>query len=518
MSPSKIKLLPFTIIVSTASLAIILSTPAQSQGGAKSMLMVQGATPGISQSGHANISGTMRAGAFAGGPGSFSGFTSIGRTSGQVSGNESFGIGENATTFDGMYIKTATSGKPFYGYSTSGPLAYHYYNGAAGLWVLSINGVDQLQVSQFGVGIGTTPAPGYSLNLTKPVNYASSTNVEDAFEISMYGNDSRGGEAISYGSNGIGFLGRASHEGGYGLYGDNVGSAGGTAVLGFGWGSTSTGVKALGGSYGVDGYSQFGYAIHGKSETSHGVIGFSNVEAVVGVTTGANKAASHGYTSVAGSDGGWFVSAATTGDGVGVIGSTGSGAGYGVQSFGRFMSTGTKAFRIDHPLEPETKFLSHYCSEGPEPMNVYSGAITTGTDGFASVELPDYFASINRDPRIQLTVDDSGEDFVMVKVVGGIQDNAFRVRTSKPGVKVYWQVSGVRNDKYMQRYGAPVEIEKSPTEVGRYQHPELYDAEPSQGLRVQPQAEKYQAQARAEKPLPQRLPLPKSSRVTSTKK
>lgn len=483
------------------------------------MLMVQGATPGISQSGHANISGTMRAGAFAGGPGSFSGFTSIGRTSGQLSSNEIFGIGESSTSFDGMYVKTATSGKPFYGYSTSGPFAYHYFNGNTGLWILSINASDQLQVSHSGVGIGTTPAPGYSLNLIKPMKLYSDTDVQDGFDITMTGDDSHGLESIAYGNGqAIGVLGRASQSTGIGVYGDNVGSATGVGVRGFGWGSSSTGVQGVGGSFGVEGLSDNGYGVRGQSTASHGVIGFSNVEAVVGVTTGANKAASHGYTSVAGSDGGWFVSAATTGDGVGVIGSTGSAAGHGVQSFGRFMSTGTKAFRIDHPLEPETKFLSHYCSEGPEPMNVYSGVVTTGTDGFANVELPDYFASINRDPRIQLTVDDSGEDFVMVKVVGGIQDNAFRVRTSKPGVKVYWQVSGVRNDRFIQRYGAPVEVEKSPSEVGKYQHPELYDAEPSQGLRVQPQAEKYQAQARAEKPMPQRLPLPKNSRVTSTKK
>ena len=34
--------------------------------------------------------------------------------------------------------------------------------------------------------------------------------------------------------------------------------------------------------------------------------------------------------------------------------------------------SGVKAFRIDHPLDPENKYLLHYCAEGPEPLNVYT--------------------------------------------------------------------------------------------------------------------------------------------------
>lgn len=520
MSPSKTKILPFTIVCSMASLAILMSTPAQSQGGAKGMLMLQPTSPGITQSGHANISGTIRAGSLVGGTGRFSQFTSVGRTSGPVTNGESFGIGESAVGFDGMYVKTASGGEPFYGY-WAGPIsAYHFFDSDVEMWKVNIDGSEPLAVGRSGIGLGGLSAMnGWSLNIGTPVRYESGASNQNAFDILVTGANARGIESFAGGTgDAVGLFGRAQPSSGIGVLGDNTNGVGGIGVRGFGWSNTSTGVQGVGGSFGVDGLSEDGYGVQGKSTGGHGVIGFSAVEAVVGVTTGVNKAAVHGYTAVAGSDGGWFVAAAGTGDGVGVIGQTASGAGYGVQSIGRFMSTGTKAFRIDHPLEPETKFLNHYCSEGPEPTNMYSGQVTTDANGFANVELPEYFESINRDSRIQLTVEDASEDFVMAKIVSGIQGNAFRIRANKPGVSVHWLVIGVRNDKYMQRYGAPVEVEKSPMEVGRYQHPELYGAEPSRGLRVQPRAEKYQAQAHAETPMPKRVPLPTHSRSASYKK
>src|ERR1700692_348210 len=78
----------------------------------------------------------------------------------------------------------------------------------------------------------------------------------------------------------------------------------------------------------------------------------------------------------------------------------GSGS-YGVFSNGNFGASGTKSFRIDHPSDPLHKFLLHYCSEGPEPLNIYSGNVTTDARGAAWVQLPAYFAEINKEPRYQ---------------------------------------------------------------------------------------------------------------------
>ena len=55
------------------------------------------------------------------------------------------------------------------------------------------------------------------------------------------------------------------------------------------------------------------------------------------------------------------------------------------------LSKGAGAFRIDHPLEPETKYLQHSFVESPDMMNVYNGNVRTDRRGFATVRLPRYF-------------------------------------------------------------------------------------------------------------------------------
>jgi hypothetical protein len=62
------------------------------------------------------------------------------------------------------------------------------------------------------------------------------------------------------------------------------------------------------------------------------------------------------------------------------------------------------AFRIDHPLDPEHKFLSHSFVESPDMMNLYNGNVTTDARGLATVVLPAYFEALNQDFRYQLTV------------------------------------------------------------------------------------------------------------------
>ena len=62
------------------------------------------------------------------------------------------------------------------------------------------------------------------------------------------------------------------------------------------------------------------------------------------------------------------------------------------------------AFKIDHPLDPANKYLSHSVVESPDMMNIYNGNVVTDAEGVAVVELPDYFEALNHDPRYQLTV------------------------------------------------------------------------------------------------------------------
>jgi hypothetical protein len=131
------------------------------------------------------------------------------------------------------------------------------------------------------------------------------------------------------------------------------------------------------------------------------------------------------------------------------------------------------SFKIDHPLDPENKYLSHSFVESPEMMNVYAGNVVTGGDGFATVELPDWFEALNRDFRYQLTVLDEGDSdaFVHAKVVRKIAGNRFTIRTSAPRAEVSWMVTGVRKDAYAEKHRIPVEEWKEPGARGTYIHP-----------------------------------------------
>jgi hypothetical protein len=157
-------------------------------------------------------------------------------------------------------------------------------------------------------------------------------------------------------------------------------------------------------------------------------------------------------------------------------------SGYAVYASGNFGASGTKAFRIDHPSDPENRYLLHYSTEGPQPYNVYKGRVTTDAAGYSWIELPAYFEEINRDVDYQLTVIDASDDFVLAKVTKEVAGNRFQIRSSRPNVKVCWEVKGVRNDRFLRTYGAPVEVEKGMAERGKYQHPELYGQPPEMGM------------------------------------
>lgn len=141
------------------------------------------------------------------------------------------------------------------------------------------------------------------------------------------------------------------------------------------------------------------------------------------------------------------------------------------------VTKGGGSFKIDHPLDPANKYLSHSFVESPDMMNVYNGNITTDKHGLAIVVLPDYFDALNRDFRYQLTV--IGR-FAQAIVARKIADHRFVIRTSKPRVEVSWQVTGIRHDSYANAYRIAVEEAKPPQERGRYLHPELFGASDEQ--------------------------------------
>jgi hypothetical protein len=135
------------------------------------------------------------------------------------------------------------------------------------------------------------------------------------------------------------------------------------------------------------------------------------------------------------------------------------------------VSKGSGSFKIDDPIDPAHMYLSHSFVESPDMMNVYNGNVVTDKHGLATVTLPGYFEALNRDFRYQLTV--IGQ-FAQAIVAREIDKNRFVIRTSKPGVKVSWQVTGIRQDAYANANRIPVEEDKPASEQGYYLHPEAF--------------------------------------------
>ena len=140
------------------------------------------------------------------------------------------------------------------------------------------------------------------------------------------------------------------------------------------------------------------------------------------------------------------------------------------------LSKGGGSFKIDHPLDPEHKYLYHSFVESPDMKNIYDGIAVTGDDGYATVTLPNWFQALNRDFRYQLTVIDeqSGDDFVLAKVTRKIEHNQFVIRTSAPNIEVSWQITGIRQDRFAEANRITVETDKPTDELGTYLHPEAW--------------------------------------------
>ncbi len=142
------------------------------------------------------------------------------------------------------------------------------------------------------------------------------------------------------------------------------------------------------------------------------------------------------------------------------------------------LSKGGGSFKIDHPLDPENKYLYHSFVESPDMMNIYNGNVTTDASGYAVITLPDYFEALNRDFRYQLTVlDDSENDFILAKVyckIGVDAPRQFTIKSSMPNIEVSWQVTGIRQDAWAQKNRIPNSIDKPAAEKGTLLHPEAF--------------------------------------------
>jgi hypothetical protein len=256
---------------------------------------------------------------------------------------------------------------------------------------------------------------------------------------------------------------------------------------------------------GVSGYSKSRAGVYGHSDSDIGVYGDSNRWiGLYGSTTSYNGSGVHGF--------GWIGVRGESSSGVGVLGyvswggygvygSSYSGSGvYGHSSTGYaayldgnvvikgHLQKGGGRFKIDHPLDPANKYLSHSFVESPDMKNVYDGIVALDDNGEAEIELPNWFGALNKDFRYQLTaIGAPGPNLYIAEEIfsgptlkHGIghdynNGNRFKVAGGTPGMKVSWQVTGIRKDPWANANRIQVEEDKPAKERGYYIYPDLYD-------------------------------------------
>jgi hypothetical protein len=121
------------------------------------------------------------------------------------------------------------------------------------------------------------------------------------------------------------------------------------------------------------------------------------------------------------------------------------------------LSKGGGSFKIDHPLDPANKYLYQSFVESPDMMNIYNGVATLSKHGDAVVQLPQWFNALNRDFRYQLTCIGG---FAPVYIASEVSGNQFKIGGGRPGMKVSWQVTGIRQDAFANEHRIPVEEDK----------------------------------------------------------
>ncbi|MEJ5309099.1 MAG: hypothetical protein WHX52_04960 [Anaerolineae bacterium] len=269
----------------------------------------------------------------------------------------------------------------------------------------------------------------------------------------------------SFSTEGHGVVGVAEASTGYvyGVWGTSN-STNGRGVDGHAYATSGPAIGVYGQSASTDGVGVYGWAtaasgnpvgVYGRSDSPDGagVLGYAsaNSTSAIGVY---GTAPSFGYA-------GYFLG--------------------NVHVEGNLSASGSKAFKIDHPLDPADRYLYHFAQEGPEVQNVYNGVVTLDAGGEAMVALPAYFSALNTGPfRYQLTP--IGAPMPDLYIAEEIQGNAFRIAGGVPGKKVSWEVTAVRHDPYLRDHPAQAEVDKPAEEQDTYLYPFGYGRPEEMGL------------------------------------
>ena len=339
-------------------------------------------------------------------------------------------------------------------------------------------------------GVGGTTASSSGNGVTGNAT-ATEGNTNGVYGLSASPNGSGVSGVNNASSGGAGVTGFANATSGaaIGVYGQSASTSGngvnGNATATSGFTTGVTGTSASPGGVGVQGVNNSG---------GNGVAGFANAArglnfGVLGVTASSGGVGVQGGNS---STGGFVALAGSSYEGL-VNASAGKNVKFQVDYAGNGffagnlnvtgkLTKGSGSFKIDHPLDPANKYLSHSFVESPDMMNMYNGLVTLNTHGSAWITMPDYFEALNRDFRYQLT--SIGRPQPSLYIGKELVGNRFKIAGGKPGGKVSWQVTGIRHDAYADAYRIPTEEDKSTAEQGYYLHPEVFGQPASKSIQA----------------------------------
>ena len=353
------------------------------------------------------------------------------------------------------------------------PVKSHTDNNSPAVIATSTTANALLAESSGGIGVIGTSARGVGVQgetfaTENTAGVRGLAGSPGAYGVAGVHTTNQGAGVFGVGSPGVSGLDESGEVNSAGVYGSSPGGNGvyGTSSGYFGTGVTGTSTNPVGGT-GVAGISTAGVGVTGTSTEAEGVVG-------TGGPGGLGVGGSSSYAYATGVYG--------LGDGANAFGLYGDAVGAGALALyaggdatvAGNLSKGGGGFRIDHPVDPANKYLYHSFVESPDMMNVYSGNVILGSEGKATVELPDWFEALNRDFRYQLTSIGSLDPTCISRKVS---DGSFEIMGS-PQQEVSWQVTGIRQDAWANAHRVPVEVEKKPADRGRYLHSELFGGEP----------------------------------------
>jgi hypothetical protein len=94
------------------------------------------------------------------------------------------------------------------------------------------------------------------------------------------------------------------------------------------------------------------------------------------------------------------------------------------------------------------------------------------------IDLPDWFSALNKDFRYHLTaIGGPAPNLYIAEEISESNANSkshFKIAGGTSGMKVSWQVTGVRNDPYSRANPIQIEVDKSDKERGLFVHPEVH--------------------------------------------